>query len=449
MIDVRAFAAAALSVLALVAAGCGTSVSGVARGADLGTDAAALVPPDATAFVAVDTDLESSQWQRVDDLTKSLPVRTKLLDRIQTELQKHGLTWKDDVAPALGSELDIAAFGTAPANVEYVAFAKPDDEGKLRALASKLSEGADRYTVEKIAGWSVVADSQELFDRVRSAQTGTSLSKVDAFRSAWSSVTGDALARAYVSGEGAASLLSKAGRTLGAAPDWLGARVAADGDALRVEMTRHPVGTVAATAPVLLRDVPSGASLAVAFHGLGNLLAQLPSTPLGTTLRPPQLAPLLSGEGVLYVRAAGVLPEVALELTPKNPRASLVSARRLLRVLAGSLGPLPLTAQLSGGKLVIADGPAAVAGLRGGAKLVDDADYKDALKTAGVPAKTTFLAYADVAELAPFVQLVVQAIGGQAPDPALVDNLSHVDKALAWGSQQTGVSRISVWLRPR
>jgi hypothetical protein len=120
-----------------------------------------------------------------------------------------------------------------------------------------------------------------------------------------------------------------------------------------------------------------------------------------------------------------------------------------LRVLAGSLGPLPLTAQLSGGKLVIADGPAAVAGLRGGAKLVDDADYKDALKTAGVPAKTTFLAYADVAELAPFVQLVVQAIGGQAPDPALVDNLSHVDKALAWGSQQTGVSRISVWLRPR
>ena len=50
--------------------------------------------------------------------------------------------------------------------------------------------------------------------------------------------------------------------------------------------------------------------------------------------------------------------------------------RSLLESVGTRLGPLQLTAQVSGGKLVIADSPSAVAALRGGSKLVDDAAYE-------------------------------------------------------------------------
>src|SRR5437763_12188198 len=76
------------------------------------------------------------------------------------------------------------------------------------------------------------------------------------------------------------------------------------------------------------------------------------------------LAPLVTGEGVLYVRANGLMPEVAVELAPADPQAALARARAVLSSAAGRLGPLRLTAQLSGGKLVIADSPAAVSALR-------------------------------------------------------------------------------------
>src|ERR1041385_8599049 len=167
----RALLAVALSAVAFAAAGCGASVSGIARGADLGGDAATLVPADATAYVAADANVDSAQWQRVDRLTQGFPIRPKLLNQLNAELQKRGLTWKDDVAPALGSELDVALLGTS----DYVAFAKPKDESKLKTLAQKLSDGTEQYTVEDIGGFSVVADSKDLFDKVRAAQDGTSL----------------------------------------------------------------------------------------------------------------------------------------------------------------------------------------------------------------------------------------------------------------------------------
>lgn len=435
----RALLAVALSSLVLVVAGCGGGGSaGVASGATLGADAAHLVPPDAAAFVSIDSNLDSAQWQRVDDLTKSFPARAKLLDDIRSELQKRGLTWKDDVAPALGEELDVAAFGDKQA-LEYVAYAKPDDVAKLRTLADKVSEGNEKYTVEEIGGWSVVADSQELFDKVRAASAGASLADGAAFQTAWSSVSGDAVARVYVDGMLAPSKVKA---------DWYAARVAADGDALRLEVTRRPQSTAAAKKHVLLGDVPSGAALAVAFHGSAVLQAQLSATNLGGMLPLKQLAPLLTGDGVFYVRASGLLPLVALEVAPKDPQAALAAARRLVRTLSGKFGPVPLTAQLSDGKVVISDGPAAANALRSGPKLVDDATYKDAVKTAGVPARTTFVAYADATTLAPIVQLLAQTLGGKSAENMLGDNLEHAGTVVAWGSKDGGSSRLHVWVRP-
>src|SRR5947199_63532 len=396
----RALLVAALSFLVLVAAGCGGGGStGVASGGTLGTDAVRLVPPDATAFVSIDTNLDSAQWQRVDNLTKAFPERAKLLERLRSELRQRGLTWKDDVAPALGDELDVAAFGTGD-NVEYVAYAKPDDVAKLRTLADKLSEGNEKYTVDRIGGWSVVADSKELFEKVRAAQSGRSLADVGTFDDAWSSVSGDALARAYAAGDVVTSTLRALGGAAKQKADWYAARVVADGDALRVDVTRHPARATPARKQTLLSDVPSGAALAVAFHGSADLAAQLSAAKLAAQLPLKELAPLLTGDGVLYVRPSGLLPLVALEVSPKNPQAALAAARKLVRSLAGKLGPVPLTAQLVGRKVVISDGPAAANALRGGPKLVGDSAYKDAVASAGVPAQTTFLEYADGAALA-------------------------------------------------
>jgi hypothetical protein len=445
----RAMLVAAMAALAVIAAGCGGGGStGVASGATLGLSAAQLVPPDATAFVSVDSNLDSAQWQRVDDLTKSFPVRTKVLDEINSQLQQNGLSWKDDVAPALGDELDVAAFGTGK-NLEYVAYTKPHDAAKLGALAAKLSEGSDKYTVEQIGGWSVVADSQELFDKARAAANGTSLADLGAFKAAWSSVSGDALARAYVSGAATASAMRLGTLKLaGGKADWYGARVSASGDALQLDVTRHPLGKAAPAARLLLADVPSGASLAVAFHGAGDLLAQLAATKLGSQLPVKQLAPLLTGDGVLYLRSAGLIPDGAVELTPKNPQAALAAARALLKSASGKLGPLQLTAQLSGTKLVIADGPAAANALRGGAKLVNDSAYKDAVKSAGVPAKTTLLAYADVTALAPIIELAQGALGGKT-DSSLGANLEHVGTVVAWVGKANGTARYRLWVQPK
>src|SRR5262249_21510505 len=303
-LSMRAMLAAALAALAVIAAGCGGGGStAVASGATLGLSAAQLVPPDASAFVSVDSNLDSAQWQRVNDLTKSFS--PKPIDKINAELQKMGLNWKDDVAQALGDELDVAAYGTGT-NVEYLAYTKPHDAAKLNALAAKLSEGNDKYTVQQIGGWSVVADSQELFDKTRAAANGSSLADSAAFRAAWSSVAGDALARAYVSGAAATSAKRLGTLKLaGGKADWYGARVSASDDALQLDVTRHPQGTPAPAVRPLLGDVPSGASLAVAFHGAGDLLAQLAGTKLGAQLPAKQLAPLLPGDGVPYLRSAG------------------------------------------------------------------------------------------------------------------------------------------------
>jgi hypothetical protein len=422
MVAMRVVAAAALAALALVAAGCGGGTPRSAQAANVAGDAATLVPSDAKAFVAVDADLSSQQWQRIDTLTKAFPARAKLVGKLLD-----GVDLQKDVVPALGPEVDFAALGKQ----EIVAFTKPSDESKLSALAAKLSKGNERYTVEQIGGWSVVADSADAFTRIRNAASGQSLGDTPAFQSAWSSVAGDGVARVYATGRDI---------------DWVAARISADSDALRADAVVQPRGALPGLAPrSLLSDVPSGAALAVAFRGTGDLLQRLPQMKLPLK----QLAPLLAGGGVLYARPAGLLPEAALELAPKDPTAAIASAHALLRSLGGKLGPVQLTAQLSGGKLVIADSPAAVTALSTGPKLVGDSAFKDAVKNAGVPAQTSFLAYADVSQLAPFIPPLLQALTGKAPDPALGDNLAHVGPVVAWGTREGGQAHLHFWLQPR
>jgi Protein of unknown function (DUF3352) len=452
----RAFLAAALVALIVVAAGCGGSAfTGSTSDPALGTDAAQLVPPDALAFASIDTDQSSQQWRRLDQLTRGLGARQQVLQKLNAALGKHGLSYDADVRPAVGKELDVAVLKSGDsATPEVVAFAKPDDQAKLRALASKFDQGNEHYTVQQIGGWSVVADSPDTFAAVRAAQGGRSLGDTGAYSSAQSQLGGDAIVRLYAASGAFASLAKQLGATGAKPPAWTAAKVDVGGDTIRASAAAAGDVVPAPAASTLLRDVPSGAALAVSFNGTRSLAralrgAKTQTMPLKpTTLSLQQLGPLLTGPGALYVRARGLVPEVAVELAPSDPQAALARARSILAGSAGKLGPIQLTPQLVGGKLVISDSPAAAA-LRGGAKLVDDAAFKDTLQAAGTPKRTSALVYADMPQLAPFLQLAAPALGGKALDPALVDTLDHLGSVVAWATRAGGTSRFELWVHRR
>ena len=122
-------------------------------GADLG-GGASVVPANTVAFVALDTDVSSGQWQAVDQLLQKFPAHDQLLTQLQKSFeQKTSLSWNDDVKPALGNELDVAVLpGAKP---QLVVLTQPADAAKFSALLAKLKGGSSR----QIGGWTVASDS--------------------------------------------------------------------------------------------------------------------------------------------------------------------------------------------------------------------------------------------------------------------------------------------------
>src|SRR5436190_11014422 len=174
----RRLAAGTLLTLALVAAGCGGSSkkSGSASGT---SGAASLVPADATAYVAINTDLKSDQWKTLDSLLGKFPSKDQLLAMFRAQLQQQGVDWDRDVKPALGPELDVAAVADASGQTRPVAFVQPKDESKLDAL---LKKGSGTHPVhEKVDDWTVIAEKQTTLDAVKQASGGTSLEDDKAF----------------------------------------------------------------------------------------------------------------------------------------------------------------------------------------------------------------------------------------------------------------------------
>ena len=168
----RRLAAGSLLALSLVAAGCGGSSkkSGSASGT---SGAASLVPFDATAYVAINTDLGSGQWKSLNSLLGKFPSKDQLLAKFRAQIQQQGVDWNKDVKPALGPELDIAAITNAAGKTEPVAFTQPKDEGKLNAL---LQKGTGTHPVhEKVGDWTVIAQAQSAIDAVKQASKGKSL----------------------------------------------------------------------------------------------------------------------------------------------------------------------------------------------------------------------------------------------------------------------------------
>src|SRR5437660_558921 len=183
------------------------------------------------------------------------------------------------------------------------------------------------------------------------------------------------------------------------APKWIAAQLVSERGAARLELrTSAPTGA-STYRPTLLRHVPSGAIASVSFKDLDAPLAKLPAL---KNYIPASLLPALRGEGVAYLAPATIVPTFVFAVQSPDPGAAEQPLRATAKTLDQRLnGALKLRVARYGSRVVLTNAPAN-APSSGGA-LVDDQPFKDALAAAGAPAEVTFLAYADVQRLTPFL----------------------------------------------
>src|SRR6476659_8458310 len=385
-----AVAALALGLL-LAASGCGSSIAATQQTSS-GTDAASLVPASALAYVSADANLDSQQWQVLTDLFGPLPSK---------------LDYKNDVHPALGDRVNLAVLGIDNGKPEAVAIVQPTDQAKLSAFAKKFDQGSEHYTVEQ------VGDS--------------------------------GFATVYASGSGVQQLpanLQALVRVAGS-PRWVAASITADKTALQIKARAAGGTSPAPYRPTLLHDVPSGAILAGSFKDVNQLLARVQSEPLLRTSLPPFVTSLRSvgGEGVLYLLPGTLIPVVTLEVHPSDPAAAATTLRGVA-AKAGNMLPLHVERH---GKVVLLTN-AAPGTSPGSGSLTDDQSFKDALAVADVPAKVTWLAYADIQRLAPILQALASLAGNGQAKPATTDSRDRFRTLVAFGARSGSTSRVEVRL---
>ncbi|HEX6699553.1 MAG TPA: DUF3352 domain-containing protein [Gaiellaceae bacterium] len=480
----RRVLAGTLAALALVAAGCGggSKKSGSASGT---SGAASLVPADATAYVAISTDLKSDQWKGLDALAGKFPAKGQVLAMFRAELQKQGVDWDRDVKPALGSELDVAAITDASGKTQEVAFTKPADEDKLNAL---LQKGKPPHPVhEKIGDWTVIAEKQAGLDAVKAAKDGKSLQDERGFTDAMGKLPGETVAKFYVGGSRVTQSL---GRTLGAAGAALpsgnklayvtGALVSKD-DGLQLQGTAKVNGKAPGSGTFkssFVDEAPAGAILFLSFHGLDAAITQLRSNPalsqqlpqieqaLGVTLD--QLAELFKNEVAIYVRQGTPIPEITLVSKVDDTRAAMATIDNLA-TRAGAFvgGSRPKTVNVGGvtakeltiggrfsifyaafaGKLVLTSSETGITGLRdGGPRLKDDATFKDATSAAGMPDSTSGLFYLNLRDGIPLLEGLAR-LSGQSIPSSVSGNTAPLRAFVAYGKSKGSETSFTAFLQ--
>jgi hypothetical protein len=314
--------------------------------------------------------------------------------------------------------------------------------------------------VERIGGWSVVADSEEAFAAVRAADSGQSLADVADFQTAVDGFDSAGLAFVYAGGAGLKTLPGKLGELVrvGGSPRWVAAHLAGEGKAIRLQLHADSDFAPAIYRPELLRDVPSGALLAVSFKNLNVLVQRLQREPslrealgglqelLGVSAT--QLPATLRGEGVFYVAQSAVIPTLVLELNSPNPAAAARALRNVatrLRAQAGNV--LTVSVFRQGNRVFLTNAAAAPAAPAN--RLVDDQPFKDALSAADAPADVAWLAYADLHRLLPLVQALSQLQGGSAPSQKEPQRLEHLGTLVAFGARSGSTSRLELRLESR
>jgi hypothetical protein len=399
------------------------------------------------AYVAIDSDAGSSQWQAVDDLAGRFPDKQKGVDELERSLRDDlGLDFDKDVKPALGPEIDIVWLGFEEGGDDVVALMQPGDESAFERAVAKgnAKDPSSELLYERIDGWEVMSDRQGTIDRFKAMVTrnGPVLSDNPSFAQAMGEYSADALVKVYVSGRAvmdelrtvvpadATKFVDKLG-TL----DWIAASVRASSDGIRLDTTvRGQPGSllltdsVAATGssfePSLANVIPADAFAYLAFHGAKGMFSSVGSNP---ALASPSFGPvrdilgkvgeLVAGEDALYVRpsSAGRVPEVTLVTEPSPGTDGSATLDRILadtklrlRIGRAQVGGVDARTISLGGNfgvhyanvgrnLVVSNLAAGIAGFaNGGPGLAQSGRYSDALAAAGAPRRVEELFYVDV-----------------------------------------------------
>jgi hypothetical protein len=449
---------AAVAVFAAVGFGRGSSAVPVLGGG------AAVAPADAAAFVALDTNMNSTQWQTTDGLLAKFPGYDTLVGKLQQGLeQKTGLSWTNDVAPALGPEVDVAVLPTASAGKpDAVLLTQPSDPAKFAALLQKLSASSGPAPVSAEAGgWTVVGDSQAAVDAVTGATEH--LASDPAYQDANGRLEQNALVDAYANGPQARQLLSALGHADagGGKLVWAAGDLVAASDGLKLDGFLHRDGTAPQVYSSSLVDrIPTDALAVVDFQshpGAGG--SQEVASPIGAALA--KVAGTLGGETAVYVSAGSALPSLTLVTHPSDPQDVLGALDDALSAagnaaggsasgafsLGSILGKLQLFHAQVGDALVVSTSQQAVDAFTGaGPKLAADQTFQDAQQASGMPGQTTGFAYVDLKDALPLAQGLA-ALAGHTGSQAVPD-LSALHTLIAFGSgSSNGVERFTAFLQ--
>ena len=424
---------------------------------------AAVAPADAAAFVALDTNMSSTQWQTADSLLATFSGHDTLVGKLQQGLeQKTGLSWTNDVQPALGPEVDVAVLPTASAGKpDAVLLTQPADPAKFAALLQKLSATSGPAPVSAQAGgWTVVGDSQAAVDAVTGATSH--LAADPSYQDASAQLEQNALADAYANGGQARQLLSALGHADAGSGKvvWAAGDLVAASDGLKLDGFLKRDGTAPPTySSSLLGRIPSDALAVVDFQAdTGVAGTHVPASPIGAALA--KVAGTLGGETALYVSAGSALPSLTLVTHPADPQAVLGALADALsaagKAAGGSatgglnpgsiLGNLQLVHAQVGDTLVVSTSQQAVDAFTGaGPKLSADQTFQAAQQASGMPGRTTGFAYIDMQDALPLAQGLAALAGSGSKS---VPDLSALHTLTAFGSGASdGVQRFTAFFQ--
>ena len=465
----RILVLAPLAVLALLAAGCG----GAQKTGSSAAPGAELVRDDTLAFISVNTDTGSSQWQQLDALSQKFPARDKTIKQIEESLAGQGVDYQNDIKPALGPEFDFA-FGNGGGSLSdmtAIGLTKPDDPAKFKALVEKSdqSDGSKSATRALDNGWYAIGDTQAHIDSLLRGNDQP-LSDNSLYNDSLSKLPDEALAKAYVNGPQLAKVVQAAlqqrgggalsGSTAGLDKlEFVSASLAAESDGVRLHGAMQGSGAGALTGGAgdysskLLAEAPSDTFAFLSFQsakslgaGLGQLSAPFEFA-LGVSLE--DVLALFQNENALWVRPGAVIPEFTAILQPDDTASGLATLDKLLHKLAAGSG-----ASISGGaektisfgkrfqlhygevagKVVLTSAPGGVKSVGSPSQsLADSADFKEATSAAGMPSSNGGFMYVDLKNAIPLIEGFA-ALSGSSLPTTTTENLRPLRSFLEWSA---------------
>jgi hypothetical protein len=438
-----------------------------------------LVPADALAYVHVDIDSSNDQYRAAAALADRLPkISGQLTGRLEAGLaatKAAGLAPGEKPARWLGGEAAVAVMfaGGELTTTELLAVENPNAaEAFARSLGTRGKtesyRGIDVRSGSKastaILNGFLVAGPTAAVRRVIDVGTGVAdtppLAGDPAADEARAGLPNPRFADAYLSADGVRGLVSGRRAPLAAFAPLLapgasrGATVAAVASGGTLELSAQSLldrasakrdeGVLAmlpAFSPTLAAELPAGS---LAYFGVGHPARGLRGALKGTPGILGPLAGLLGGIGPadLTVLARRLLPalgpEAALAVEPPSVTAGVATTPPQLQIVASgvdakaakralaTVDPRP-PSDLSGGRLLIAGDPKALAALKDPKEALD-ASPLFGQATDGLPSMPSFEAYLDLSGLVPLFETA-----GLAENPAYASFAGEIRRLQALG----------------